>query len=129
MIVSASPVAETAGRLSSTLFERGSHTAGVQASPETRVTYSNHTLPTGTRQFPPGLPRNASHTPPSALAARRGKLGAIVPLAPAGLCPTAARCPRGRAAVVGIASITSGGVDQLFPSSASTRTASDRPVW
>src|SRR5438067_2019981 len=73
--VSRSADASTAGRLSRMLFDRGSQTASLQPAEERRVTYSNQTDPTGTRQFPPALPRKLSQTLPELSVARRGKHG------------------------------------------------------
>src|SRR5207302_5750748 len=73
-----------AGRLSSTLFDRGTHAAMLHPFAERRDTYSHQTDPTLTRQFPLGRPRNARYIDPSGAAERRGKHGAIPPAAPAG---------------------------------------------
>src|SRR5688500_2587063 len=125
-------VAAMAGRLSRMFLDRGTHTASVHSFPFRRVTYSNHTDPTGTRQFPPGLPRKASQTLPSAPTASLGKHGAIDPRGPAGCRAPPPPPPRAlrlfAPALRGIASITSGGANH-FPSVDITRIATPRPVW
>ena len=70
--VGCDPTGASAGRLSRMLFVCGIQTASDQPSGPSRVKYSHHTVPTRTRQLPPGFPRNASHTLPCPSQASRG---------------------------------------------------------
>src|SRR5256885_12031849 len=121
-MVSPPGAATSAGRLSSRLFDRGSHVASLQASPCSCVTYSHQTEPAATRQLGPERPRKLTHTCPCESTAIRGKHGSSGLLNRGELC--AARGPRPRK--VGTASFRSGG-DCHFPSSPRVRTAIARP--